>query len=82
MVSEVKTVETLVCGTSHSGFDSRQTPSEDAAKWSATDFEHQGRVKPRGSIPPSSFHPLKAEIVTRTADNCVVGGAVPPRWIL
>lgn len=41
-------------------------------------IEHQGRVTPRGSIPPSSLHPPEAEIVTRTADNCVVGGAVPP----
>jgi hypothetical protein len=27
MVSEAKAVAALVCGTSHSGFDSRQTPS-------------------------------------------------------
>jgi len=45
-------------------------------------IENQGRVTPRGSIPPSSLYPLKAEIVTRTADNCVVGGAVPPQWML
>lgn len=82
MVFEVKAVETLVCDTSHSGFDSRQTPLEDAAKWSATDLEHQGRVTPRGSIPPSSLYPLEAEIVTRTADNCVVGVALLPQWIL
>ncbi len=69
-------METLVCGTSYSGFDSRQTPSEDAAKWSATGLENQGRVTPRGSIPPSSLYPLKAELVTRTADNCVVGVAL------
>ena len=78
MVSEVKAVATLVYDASNSGFNSRQTPSEDAAKWSATGFEHQGRVTPRGSTPPSSFYPPEAEIVTRTADNCVVGGAVPP----
>ena len=76
-MSEVKAVATLVCDTSHSGFDSRQTPLEDAAKWSATDLEHQGRVTPRGSIPPSSLHP-----VTRTADNCVVGVALLPQWML
>jgi hypothetical protein len=28
---------------------------EDAAKWLATGLENQGRVTPRGSIPPSSF---------------------------
>lgn len=44
MVSEVKAVATLVCGISNSGFNSRQTPLEDAAKWSATGFEDQGRV--------------------------------------
>jgi hypothetical protein len=78
MVSEAKAVAALVCDASLSGFDSRQTPSEDAAKWLATGLENQGRVVPRGSSPPSSFYPLEAEIATRTADNCVVGGAVPP----
>lgn len=36
-------------------FKSPQTPLEDAAKWLATGLENQGRVTPRGSIPPSSL---------------------------
>ncbi len=40
MVSEAKAVAALVCGTSHSGFDPRQTPQmEDTAEWTATRLE-------------------------------------------
>lgn len=54
MVSKAKAVAALVCETSNSGFKSRQTPLEDAAKWLATGLENQGTGNCRGSIPPSS----------------------------
>ncbi|CBN54458.1 conserved hypothetical protein [Kamptonema sp. PCC 6506] len=55
-VSEAKVVAALVCGTSNNGFNSRQTPLEDAAEWPATGLENQGIANNyRGSIPPSSF---------------------------
>jgi hypothetical protein len=55
-VTEPKMEAGLACEASISEFNSRQSPQmEDAAKWLATGLENQGRVTPRGSIPPSSF---------------------------
>ena len=53
-MSEAKLVAALVCGTSNSGFESRQAPLEDAAKWLATGLENQGTGNCKGSIPSSS----------------------------
>lgn len=56
-VSEAKVVAALICGISNRGFEFPQTPQfmEDAAEWTATGLENQGRVTPGGSSPPSSF---------------------------
>ena len=66
-VTEAKAVEALVCESSISEFESRQSPQigsvgfdyaqsadllmEGTAKWLATGLENQGGLWPRGSIP-------------------------------
>jgi hypothetical protein len=44
MLTETKAIEVLVCETSISGFESRQSPQmEGAAEWTATGLENQGK---------------------------------------
>lgn len=56
---------------------------EGAAEWTASGLENRGTANNcrSSSLPPSSNFAPEAEIVTRTADNCVLGGAVPP-WCI
>lgn len=62
-VTEPEVVEGLVCDTSVSEFNSRQSPQmEGAAEWTATGLENQGEVILRGSIPPPSSLALKCLI--------------------
>ncbi len=54
-MTEPEVVEGLVCDTSVSEFDSRQSlQMGGAAEWTATGLENRGGVIPRGSIPPPS----------------------------
>lgn len=76
MVSEAKVVEALVCGTSYSGFKSRQIPLNGRCRCRRSLLEEYGRqlvLKTRiqqtvgvpygkqATIPPSSSFPPEAE---------------------
>lgn len=62
MVFEVKAVETLVCGTSQSGFKSRQAPlGKMPLNGQQLVLKTRVWANCRGSIPPSSFYALEGD---------------------